>query len=216
MTNCNNNRIEEYRTLRKEILEIYNRKNRLINYAVLATATIFGYAMLHPSPHIFLLPLIIIIPLSYNTLALERGIVGIATYISDEIESKLEGLQWETSRKEKRGQQIVGRCTFLRKLKRQAVNYLLFDLLAILCLFFSFSQVLAGGIDAFYLFSGFNLSTFLDFLKENTLLVVLWSIVIFYLVCWTIKMTNCWSPKDSSYQEEEINNVIKNEEEITK
>jgi len=93
--------MEEYKTLREEILEMDKRKNNLIVYAVVATATIFGFSVEYPSPFIVLLPLLIVIPLGYQVLELQRCILFVGTYISVEIESKVDGLQWETFVKKK-------------------------------------------------------------------------------------------------------------------
>ena len=51
-----NYRIEEYKTLRQEILELDKRKNNLIVYTAIATATLIGFAVEFKSSFIFLAP----------------------------------------------------------------------------------------------------------------------------------------------------------------
>jgi len=96
MVLSNDHLIEEYKTLRTEIMELHKRKNSYVIYTLISTATILGIAIEYLSPYIFLLPLIIIIPLSHKTLALDGSILGVGTYISVVIESESKYLQWET------------------------------------------------------------------------------------------------------------------------
>ena len=192
-------------------MEKYKRKDTFVIYTVIATATIFGFAIEYSSPYIFLLPLIIIIPLSYSTLGQDSGILHIGTYISVVIESKVKGLNWETYQQKRREQkEVEGR------LLRQLSNYFLFDLLVVICLFSSFWYVTSLGNDVFILFSEVNLSILLGFLKENSLLVILWFIVICYFLWWTKKMRDCYSAKNQSIYRERINKLIHpKQEEIT-
>ena len=199
----NDQLIEEYKTLRQEILEKFKRKDSFLIYTVIATATIFGFAIEFPSPYIFLLPLVIIIPLSYSTLGEEKGILHIGTYISLVIESKLKGLQWETYHYKRREPKEV-KGSLKANILRQLSNYLLFDLLAALCLFTSFWHVTSLGTDVSLLFSEFDLSTLPEFMTENSLLLILWLITICYFLYWTWKMRNCYSGKNQTTYNELI------------
>jgi hypothetical protein len=197
-----NNLIEEYKTLRQEISVLYTRKNSYVIYTVIATATIFGFAIEYPSPYIFLLPVIVIVPLSYKALGLDGSILHIGTYISIVIESKLKGLNWETYQQKRRERKEVNKKT-LRRLS----NYLLFDLLGGSCIIFSIGYSLI--IDtSIHNFISDPLSELGEFLTKNAVVVILWFFILLYLITWTLKMRDCYSDKNQRNHRNKINDVI--------
>lgn len=193
------NLIEEYKTLRQEILEIDKRKNNLIVYTIIATATIFGFAIEFPSAYIFLLPLIMVIPLSYKVQSLEDSILHIGTYISVVIEQHTN-LQWETYlkklRKAKEG-----------KFLRQLPNYIIFDLLGAACFFGSMGYEWSLGHAIPSSFSELILAV-IEFSQINPVLIFCWVAIPIYFVFWTRMMRNCFSSEAQSSFEEEIKEII--------
>lgn len=198
----NDNLIEEYKTLRQEIMEMDKRKNNLIVYTVIATATIFGFSIQYPSPFIFLLPIIIIIPLGYQVLGFQRSILYNGTYISVVIESQIKELQWETHLKKRRKELEQNKKTL-----RQLSNYLLFDLLGVLCVVSSITYALLidNNINPFI---SNPISESGQLLLTIVVLAVLWFISMFFLVKWTSRMRECYGAKSQSYNEQQIRKFI--------
>lgn len=195
--------IAEYNSVRNTIFELDKRIDNLTLYSVIATATLLGFALDNESAYLYILPLAIIIPLSYNVLGLHNQILNTGTYISVVIESKDENLNWETFLKKKRKVEKTRKRIF----KRMS-HYLIFDLLAVLCVCSSFGYVKSLGNDVFNLFSEVNLSSLLLFFRENSLLIILWLFAILYFAWLTNKMRNCYSAELQSKFENDINNVI--------
>jgi len=198
----NDNLIEEYKTLRQEIMELYKRKNSYVIYTIIATATIFGFAIEYPSPYIFLLPVIVIIPLSYKSLGLDGSILSVATYISVVIESKLKGLKWETYQQKRREQK-----EYKERTLRRLSNYLLFDLLGGLCvvLSISYSLIIDNNIHPFI---SNPISELGELLTTNFDLLMLWVFILLYLMWWTLRMRDCYSAKNQKSKKEEIEDII--------
>jgi hypothetical protein len=189
--------IEEYKTLRQEIMENFKRKNSFVIYAIIATATIFGFALEYPSPFVFLLPLIIIIPLSYRTLAENRAILRIGTYIFVVIESKLENLHWETYNWKRREKPENN-----KSIKRGLTDYLLFVLLGGSCIILSIWYTLVIDNDIHSFIS--NLISVGELQLTNVALVAFWVLSGLYLGGWILKMRDCSSARNQECIKKEI------------
>lgn len=200
--------LEEYKTLRQEILEMDKRKNNLVVYTVVATATIFGLAVEYPSSFIFLLPIIIIVSFGYQVLGLQRSILHNATYIAVVIEKKTPELNWETYVKNTRILESKN-----KKRLRQLSNYLLFDLLGFLCVTISVTYTLI--IDQNFssivseIMSDLNQTLEILFKYSQstillTVLVLLWFVVVYFLINWTKQMRECYGAESQSYLEQRI------------
>jgi uncharacterized membrane protein len=90
--------LEEYKTLRSEILQRLQTTNNLMTFSIMATGALLGYGMNVKEGFIFLIPFSILIPMSYATKKEADIILFLGTYISVMIEKHMNGLQWETFR----------------------------------------------------------------------------------------------------------------------
>jgi len=181
------------------------RKNNLIVYTVIAVATIFGFSVEYPSPFIFLLPLVIVIPLGYQVLKLQRCILFNGTYISLVIESNVEGLHWETYLKKHRLESAKNKNPL-----KQLSNYLLFDLLGVLCVVLSsaYALMLDKNI-SYYIFNLISESG--QLLLILIVLVILWFTALFFLAKWTSQMRECYGAKSQTDIEQQIRKLINSE-----
>lgn len=88
--------LEEYKTLRKEILEFEKQQHELllaIYTGLFATFTIAFYAKNH---YLLLLVFIVLIPLKLRHIHLQAAMFKISAYIQLFIESNHSDMQWET------------------------------------------------------------------------------------------------------------------------
>jgi hypothetical protein len=182
-----NDYLEEYKTLREEILYRGRRKINIVIYTVLATGALLGYAIQNPSPYVFLIPLAILIPFSYNIKGLANGNLKIATYISVVIESKSDRLNWETFNKKYRKNTSI----FGRPKPRQLQHMLVFDLLTAICIIGSYSYRTMADI---------------------TQLSIIWIVVVIYFIWWNSSMWDCFSFKRQKEYETQIRTTLNLEE----
>lgn len=101
--------MEEYKSLRTEILQLLEREVRLVIFSFTATAAILGFAFTQQRPLREGAPLLFLIPLLVLTLVLlqlndtARSLVRIAVYIRIFLELNDPALNWETKMNELRG-----------------------------------------------------------------------------------------------------------------
>lgn len=88
--------IEEYKTLREEILQKIEIHNTLVRFNITTTVAILAFAFSQDNCYIFLLPFFIIIPVSIRDLYYRRAMYKLSAYIIVFIESNNEDLNWET------------------------------------------------------------------------------------------------------------------------
>jgi hypothetical protein len=89
-------RIEEYKSLREEILTHIQISNQYSLTTVLASGAIFGFAIENESPLLFLAALAIIVPNTFNFVARVETLFRIGTYLQVFHESTDARLGWET------------------------------------------------------------------------------------------------------------------------
>ena len=89
--------IEEYKTLRQEILQKQIIAVSNFTFAISVSGAILGYALKEKSGFALLAPLTILIPSVYLIFYQFEHQGRIGAYIRREIEPKLEGLSWATS-----------------------------------------------------------------------------------------------------------------------
>ena len=204
----NDHLIEEYKTLKKRIVEIDKRIDNLTIYSVIATATLLGFAITTPSPSsagLFLLPIAILIPFSEIQKNLTNEILLTRNYISIEIEKKDKKLGWETFLKEYRNKKLKKK---LRP-RNQLANFLIYDALAGLCLVLSINFLVPLNKIGI-LFSQLSLNGSIEFLESNIVMIILWIIFVLYFIRWSLMMINCYSTTNQKAYAVEIEKIITN------
>jgi len=88
--------LEEYRQLKREIMEWSRVRNQFVVITLTVSATIFSFGFSTQNPYIFLVPLLIQIPCLYICLAERLSILTISVYIQHIIEPQISTLNWET------------------------------------------------------------------------------------------------------------------------
>ena len=88
-------RIEEYRTLRQEILEYTKYQKELTTFAFSGSAAIFTLAVNQGQMYILLSVYILLVPLRCWRTFYQELIIKIAAYISTVIELSIYGMEWE-------------------------------------------------------------------------------------------------------------------------
>jgi len=88
--------VEEYRTLREEILVHEKSIWQVHSFLLTAAGAIFGYGLTVNNPFVLLVPLVILIPGIYMILSRWSHIYRIAAYIRLLLEPEVDGLNWET------------------------------------------------------------------------------------------------------------------------
>ena len=87
----------EYSSLRNEITADQNRSTTVFTFSVAIAPAILGLVNAGPvSPFVYLTPLLVILPARYYMDNLDRAVYQKAHFIREEIEPKVEGLNWET------------------------------------------------------------------------------------------------------------------------
>jgi hypothetical protein len=100
--------MEEYKSLRIEILQLLNRELRLIIFSFTATAAILGVSFTQAGSFqegslLFLVPLVILTLLLLQLNDIAHSVVRIASYIRIFLESNGPALNWETRMDKLRG-----------------------------------------------------------------------------------------------------------------
>ncbi len=122
--------IAEYESLRGEIMETAKRSTDIMNYSIIGTSAILGYAFSVRMGFLFLVPLAILVPMSYMILRNGQNLILIAAYISVMIEKRSDGLKWETFRYKLRELESKKKNASPRMLEYMMV----YDFLFIICL----------------------------------------------------------------------------------
>ena len=86
----------EYKTLRDEILQRQRISVQILAMSIAATGIILGISVQSKDGYLSLIPLIVLIPAIYIYISFINTIFRLAAYISMFIETKTEGLQYET------------------------------------------------------------------------------------------------------------------------
>ncbi len=88
--------IEEYKTLRAEILLLLNRELTLVSFTFTATAAILGFAFSQGISLLFLVPLLMLRLVLFQLNDSARSVARISAYIRIFLEPNDPGLNWET------------------------------------------------------------------------------------------------------------------------
>ncbi len=89
--------LAEYASLRNEITVDQNRSTTVFTFSIAIAPAILGLVNAGSvSPFLYLTPLLVILPARYYMDSLDRAIYQKAHYLRDEIEPKVDGLNWET------------------------------------------------------------------------------------------------------------------------
>lgn len=89
--------IEEYRSLRTEILEVSGRQLTILTVTFTATAALIGIGIQSQQPFVVLASLIALTFAGIEMVSHAYSIMRIASYIRSRIESEIPELNWETS-----------------------------------------------------------------------------------------------------------------------
>lgn len=87
--------LEEYRTLRQEILEYTKYQNELVTFAFSGSAAIYTLAVNGGKMYLLLAIYILLVPLRCRHTFYQELIIKIAAYISTVIEPSVQGMGWE-------------------------------------------------------------------------------------------------------------------------
>lgn len=88
--------LEEYEWLRREIEDWSRVRNQFVFAALAATAVVLAAGFSTRSGWVFLAPLVLWVPCAYVCLAERRGILTLSGYLRVFVESKVEGIKWES------------------------------------------------------------------------------------------------------------------------
>ena len=172
--------LEEYRSLREEMLNRAKRADDVLVYSIIGTAALLGYGFTLKVSYIFLLPFSIIIPLSDYIRRTHDQILFMAAYILVVIEQQTN-LRWETVLFNFRKQEALrGRFT-----PNMLEYILIYDFLSLVCIGASFfSEPASIG------------------------LVLVVSLMLLYLIWWNYKMWGCYSFRRQKEYETKIRQVL--------
>ena len=124
----------EYEALRDEILHRQKETTDTLIYSILSTGALLGYGFTVQLSVIFLVPLAILVPLSYSIKKNADTILFIASYISTTIEGNVSDLKWESFRYKFRRYESQKR----GRLPRLIECIMIYDFLSITCLLLAF------------------------------------------------------------------------------
>lgn len=87
--------LEEYRTLRQEILDYTKYQNELVTFAFSGSAAIFTLAVSEHKMSLLVAIYVLLVPLRCRHTFYQELIIKIAAYISTVVEPSVQGLGWE-------------------------------------------------------------------------------------------------------------------------
>lgn len=86
----------QYETLREEISNCTRYSNEFSTFSMTALAAVLAFAFSSDNPFLFLVPFVLIIPLSSKSLYYRKNISKISAYMIVMLEPGIEGYLWET------------------------------------------------------------------------------------------------------------------------
>lgn len=86
----------QYETLREEIGNCTRLSNDFSTFSMTALAAVLAFAFSSNNPFLFLIPFVLIIPLSSKSLYYRKNIAKISAYMIVMLESEIKGYKWET------------------------------------------------------------------------------------------------------------------------
>lgn len=86
----------QYETLREEIANCTRLSNDFSTFSMTALAAVLAFAFSSNNPFLFLIPFVLIIPLSSKSLYYRKNVAKISAYMIVMLESEIKGYKWET------------------------------------------------------------------------------------------------------------------------
>ena len=86
----------QYETLREEIANCTRSSNEFSTFSMTALAAVLAFAFSSDNPFLFLVPFVLIIPLSSKSLYYRKNISKISAYMIVMLEPGIKGYLWET------------------------------------------------------------------------------------------------------------------------
>ena len=86
----------QYETLREEIANCTRLSNEFSTFSMTALAAVLAFAFSSNNPFLFLIPFVLIIPLSSKSLYYRKNVAKISAYMIVMLESEIKGYKWET------------------------------------------------------------------------------------------------------------------------
>lgn len=86
----------QYETLREEIANCTRLSNDFSTFSMTALAAVLAFAFSSDNPFLFLIPFVLIIPLSSKSLYYRKNVAKISAYMIVMLESEIKGYKWET------------------------------------------------------------------------------------------------------------------------
>lgn len=86
----------QYETLREEIANCTRLSNDFSTFSMTALAAVLAFAFSSDNPLLFLVPFVLIIPLSSKSLYYRKNVSKISAYMIVMLEPEIEGYLWET------------------------------------------------------------------------------------------------------------------------
>lgn len=104
----------QYETLREEIANCTRMSNEFSTFSMTALAAVLAFAFSSDNPFLFLVPFVLIIPLSSKSLYYRKNVAKISAYMIVMLEPEIEGYLWETLNERYREERSHARFTMFR------------------------------------------------------------------------------------------------------
>lgn len=86
----------QYETLREELANCTRMSNEFSTFSMTALAAVLAFAFSTNNPILFLVPFVLIIPLSSKSLYYRKNVAKISAYLIAVLEPNIPGYNWET------------------------------------------------------------------------------------------------------------------------
>ena len=104
----------QYETLREEIANCTRMSNEFSTFSMTALAAVLAFAFSSDNPFLFLIPFVLIIPLSSKSLYYRKNVAKISAYMIVMLESEIAGYLWETLNERYKEEKSHSRFTVFR------------------------------------------------------------------------------------------------------
>ena len=104
----------QYETLREEIANCTRMSNEFSTFSMTALAAVLAFAFSSDNPFLFLVPFVLIIPLSSKSLYYRKNVAKISAYMIVMLEPEIEGYLWETLNERYKEERSHARFTMFR------------------------------------------------------------------------------------------------------
>lgn len=104
----------QYETLREEIANCTRMSNEFSTFSMTALAAVLAFAFSSDNPFLFLIPFVLIIPLSSKSLYYRKNVAKISAYMIVMLEPEIEGYLWETLNERYKEEKSHARYTMFR------------------------------------------------------------------------------------------------------